>query len=354
MGEGVAPKFLSVRPNRFGPKKRLERSRSRSDVFLKVVKATGDFGGQRLDSKEYRLDPGAGRKKNSLSSFDSGMTTLLVGFDSAWTHSHTGAVVGVLYGTDGCCRDLGPPVIADYHEAEAVILTWQRIHSPKATIVLLDQPTIIPNATGQRPVENLVCSLVSLRYGGMQPANTGRVTMFGKDAPIWRFLARFGGPGDPLARVPNTCVLETYPVLAIIGLGWTIQCSRSTGRLPKYNPERKRTFSITDWQYVCGLAADFFRKRNLMAIVDWSDSAGQKSSPRKSDQDLLDSCLCLLVAVHLAEGNDCMMVGNLDTGYIVVPKSDGLCAELHTRCRKTGRDPSQWVSIIRMELKVQT
>ena len=49
------------------------------------------------------------------------MTTLLVGFDSAWTHAHCGALVGVLYGSDGSCLGLNPPVIANYQEAEAII-----------------------------------------------------------------------------------------------------------------------------------------------------------------------------------------------------------------------------------------
>jgi hypothetical protein len=47
-------------------------------------------------------------------------------------------------------------------------------------------------------------------------------------------------------------VIETYPVLTMIALGWTIPDSdgRLTGRLPKYNPGRKKTFSIKDWQHV--------------------------------------------------------------------------------------------------------
>jgi predicted RNase H-like nuclease len=48
-------------------------------------------------------------------------------------------------------------------------------------------------------VEHIVCSSVSARRGGMQPANTGREEMFGVSAPIWRFLNRFGGAVDPTA-----------------------------------------------------------------------------------------------------------------------------------------------------------
>jgi predicted RNase H-like nuclease len=276
------------------------------------------------------------------------VTTLLVGFDSAWTPTNSGALVGAIHFDNGTLGGLGTPQIVDYRAAEDVILKWQAEQAPTATVVLLDQPTIVTNAAGQRPVENIVGSPVSLRYGGMQPANTAREEMFGKQAPVWPFLTRFGGPADPLEPISNTRVFETYPVLAIIALGWMLPDSRAAGRLPKYNPERKRTFSISDWQYVCGLASAAFSDRQLMDIVRWINHAARNPSPRKSDQDGLDACLCLLVALYLAERKDGLMVGDLHTGYIVVPYCAELHAELDARCRQTGRVPSEWVRRLKM------
>ncbi len=37
------------------------------------------------------------------------------------------------------------------------------------------------------------------------------------------------------------------------------------------------------------------------------------------------------------------MVGDLQTGYIVVPDDVEIRDELATRCKKTGRVPSEWV-----------
>src|SRR5258706_12725323 len=119
----------------------------------------------------------------------------------------------------------------------------------QATIVFVDQPTIVKNGTGQRPVEQLVGSSVGRRYGGMQPANTGKKEMFGERAPVWEFLNRFGGPGDPRTPATDTRVFETYPVLTMIALGWTLADKRPAGRLPKYNPKGK-AFSIADWNHV--------------------------------------------------------------------------------------------------------
>jgi len=276
------------------------------------------------------------------------MTTLLVGFDSAWTPTNYGAIVGVLRADDGTLQELGSPQKANYGEAEAAILAWQDRRKPVRTIVFIDQPTIVKNAAGQRPVENLVGSVVSLRYGGMQPANTARKEMFGESAPVWRFLAQFGGPADALAPVAGTRVFETYPVLVMIALGWTLPDLRPAGRLPKYNPERRKTFSIADWRHVCGMVSKAFSERGLLQLARWLDDAARSAAPRKNTQDGVDACVCLLAALHMAELKECLVVGDQDTGYIVVPHEEDLLEELQARCERTGRTHSRWLRAFRM------
>jgi len=272
------------------------------------------------------------------------MTRLLVGFDSAWTAGNSGGLVGtVCQGVDGY-EDLGNPVPANFQEAGRTIRKWQDKHGPSETIILIDQPTVVRNTAGQRPVKNLAASPVSLRYGGMQPANTARMGMFDANAPVWPFLQQFGGPTDPLSQAKGTQVFETYPVLAIIALGWTLPDTRPTGRLPKYNPAR-RTFSQEDWNHLCALTARQFSERGLENIAAWINSKS-KPKPTKRDQDGLDACLCLLVAINFAEGKSCLMVGRHESGSIIVPYSSSLRDELVARCIKTTRDPDAWVKIL--------
>ena len=57
------------------------------------------------------------------------MTTLLVGFDSAWARTNSGALVWVLRLDDGTFDELGPPRIVDYSQAQGIILKWQSEHS---------------------------------------------------------------------------------------------------------------------------------------------------------------------------------------------------------------------------------
>jgi predicted RNase H-like nuclease len=269
------------------------------------------------------------------------MSTLLVGFDSAWTAHNSGAIVGSLRDPDGTFHHIDLPQVADYAQAKEFIRKWQAELKPTMTLVMLDQPTIVVNDRGQRPVENIVCSAISLRRGGMQPAYTAKAEMFGAGAPLWPFLKDFGGAADPLQPLQDTNVFETYPVLALIALGWLLEDTRPSRGLPKYNPKGK--FNLSDWKYVCALASTALGGHGLREIVRWIRCIAQSSSPRKADQDRLDACLCLLVGLYLLERKDCLMVGDQESGYIVVPYCAELCEELRARCRKTRREPSNWV-----------
>lgn len=278
------------------------------------------------------------------------MSTLLVGFDSAWTAAKQGAVVGVIRHGNGSFQPLGLPFVANFDAAERAIKAWQAEHTIERTIVLIDQPTIVREATGQRPVENIVASPVSRRFGGMQPANTGRRGMFDDGAPIWPFLDRLGGPADILSCSRHTAIFETYPVLTIIARGWILPDERRlSGRLPKYNPVRRSTFLIDDWAYLCGKLSEFFRDRGVVAIADWIDSIQSMNMPRKADQDRLDACLCLLVAMDLAEGKNCLVVGEQTTGYIVTSASELIIRELTQRCIQTERDPARWIHSLALQ-----
>ncbi len=272
---------------------------------------------------------------------------LVIGFDSAWTASNLGAIVAALRQADGSFVELGLPRVASYSEAESAIRDWRTKCQPDSTFIFLDQPTVVPNSQGQRPVENIVSSCVSARGGGMQPANTGRIDMFGTQAPIWAFLKAFGGAANPLVPRGDCLVIETYPVLILIALGWTLTTHRGSERLPKYNPAISKSFSIDDWKYVCARASSAFSTRGMKGTAEWLDAAAGTQVPKKHDQDRLDACLCLLAAIHLSEGRDCLMAGEIPSGYIVVPHSPTLVKELAARCKIIGRDPDSFVRSFR-------
>lgn len=282
------------------------------------------------------------------------MRTLLVGFDSAWSGHNRGALAAVVRDERGAYLDLGEPQVVGFREAACVIEAWQAEHRPASALVLIDQPTIVENATGRRPVEHIVAPSITRRGGGMQPANTGRAEMFGQGAPIWTFLERFGGAANPDDPVGPVRVFETYPALALVALGWTLERSgrsgRMTRRLPKYNPERQTTFRLSDWRYVCERAREEMRARGLDTLAGWLARHAANPSPRKRDQDGVDACLCLLVGLCAAEEGQALVVGDVRTGYILapVPRDAGLATELENRCSALGWPPETFVRLVRV------
>jgi hypothetical protein len=52
-------------------------------------------------------------------------------------------------------------------------------------LVAVDQPTLVPNETGCRPVDRVAASVVGYIGGGVQPANRSKKLRFGETAPFW-------------------------------------------------------------------------------------------------------------------------------------------------------------------------
>ena len=129
---------------------------------------------------------------------------LLIGLTAA----NQGAVVGLIRHDDGSFQPLGLPFVANFDAAERAIKVWQAEHAIERTIIFYRSTDDRKGGAGQRPVENIVASAVSRRFGGMQPANTGRRGMFDEGAPIWPFLDRLGGPADILSCSRHTADLK--------------------------------------------------------------------------------------------------------------------------------------------------
>jgi predicted RNase H-like nuclease len=87
-------------------------------------------------------------------------TTSIIGFDSAWTDNPRapGAICTIRIERAGR-RTLVPPRLASFDEARAAIEAESAISDLR--LVALDQPTLVPNATGMRPVDRVAASLIS-------------------------------------------------------------------------------------------------------------------------------------------------------------------------------------------------
>jgi predicted RNase H-like nuclease len=260
-----------------------------------------------------------------------------IGFDSAWMDNPEapGAICAV-GSQDGRPAQFYAPQLGSFDQALNFI---QKIHSEDDnTLVALDQPTIVPNLSGMRPVDRVAASLAGWLGGGVQPANRGRRGIFCNNAPVWRFLTALNAKDDPeLARTATKglFVMEVFPALALASMS-----PNFFGRLsaPKYNPNRKRTFRLHDWVRATEAAARQANSFGCEDFAEWCRSAGAITRPEKADQDKLDSALCVLIALHwrLRARESSVLIGDLSTGYMILPASQEVRNVLANAAKKQG------------------
>jgi predicted RNase H-like nuclease len=243
---------------------------------------------------------------------------IYVGFDSAWTDNlrAPGAICAVGIENGHPIRSHAPQLVS-FDQALNFI---QEVRSDDgATLIALDQPTIVPNLTSMRPVERVAASLISWLGGGVQPSNRGRLGMFCDASPIWRFLAALRAEEDPeraRTATDGLYLMEVFPALALASLDIGFFGRR---RGPRYNPARKKTFLMADWNRVAEAAAREFHGFGCEEFAEWCHAAGRITRPSKADQDKLDS---IALRWRLRSREVSLLLGDLTAGYMVLPASE--------------------------------
>ncbi len=260
-----------------------------------------------------------------------------VGFDSAWMGNPKalGAICAVSM-EDGVPIRWHPPVLVGFGAALTFIADVTS--DSRYSLVALDQPTIVPNFTSNRPVERLAGSLVGWNGGGTQSSNRGKVGMFCDASPIWGFLNTLGATEDPeLASIAEEGLhlVETYPAAALPTLA-----ASSFGylRALKYNPKPRSKFKPVDWLTVATAAQAEAISMQCGQVAAWCAAAAEIPRPIKADQDKLDAIICLLVAIRwrLQPREHSAMLGDLASGYMIIPASAEVRAYLETAARTKG------------------
>ena len=251
------------------------------------------------------------------------MAVNLIGFDSAWADKpgKPGAICAMRL-ADDAPAGFDPPRLAGFDAARDLI---RKRHRPgDLTLLAIDQPTIVANDTGARPVDRAVASLMSYSGGGIQPAFRGgsKAALFGDGAPIWRFLDDLAFTDDPEAvarEQSGGVVVEAFPALAVLGLDPRFTAAPRCG--PRYNPSRP-TFLLAAWADVCAAVASELRRLGLQETASWCDGLAVDRKPAKRVQDCLDAAICLLIAARwYFERDTCLMIGDRTGGTIVTPVS---------------------------------
>jgi len=264
-------------------------------------------------------------------------STSIIGFDSAWTDNPRapGAVCIIRFDAAGHILFVEPEHASFSRALELIRL--EQANSPRV-LVAVDQPTIVKNATGCRPVERVVSSYISWIGGGVQPSNRGRLGMFDDAAPIWAFKRALSALEDPeLSRkaADGLFIMEVFPALALPGF-FSGFSTRLVG--PRYNPGRRKTFKIDHWRRVASCLSELGGQRQIEGLAGWCRDHAEKAVPSKSDQDRLDAVICALIGWHwlMAPRNQSIMIGDRESGYIVAPAVDGIHEKLVMAAMKHG------------------
>ncbi len=297
------------------------------------------------------------------------MKEAFVGFDSAWGVNTIGGIAYAVF-QDNVLVKAPAPRVADVADAAEIIKILQR--ECDDVLVAIDQPIVVPNDIGSRPVDDAVDSLMQHLNSGALKANRtekkketktqrgyDNVYLLGDKAPIWKFMSKIGpcgyfGKTDTddkrafvdfqAARTPseNTHVIEVYPALALAALSPTFMCRGSAAR---HNPghrywQGRVKFSLEDWKLVCEIVHCVSVDHNLVALSQWAtemiDPWDSPARPRKRHQDKLDAAICLIIAVQwrrVQDRSQLLAIGDLDQGYMVTPVSDATRQILETACR---------------------
>lgn len=126
-------------------------------------------------------------------------------------------------------------------------------------------------------------------------------------------------------------LIEVFPALALPSLE-----AAYFGRLlaPRYNPEKRRRFRSADWSTVTEAVRRHAAAEIVPDLASWAQEAQSLTSPRKGDQDKLDAAICALVGLlwRTKSRIETIMIGDLETGYMIAPAS----AEVRSKLKMAG------------------
>ena len=246
--------------------------------------------------------------------------TIIIGFDSAWTDKTPGAICAIAFDGQRKATFIRPELVS-FEQALKFIAEKRQGFS--LCLVALDQPTIVPNATGSRPVERVAASVISYVGGGVQPSNRSKMGMFDVNAPLWSFkhkLCAQESPEEARLSQSGLFLMEVFPALALTGVHAPF-AQRLGG--PKYNPQNKKKFRISGWRAVAKTVDAVSSKLGVAELSEWASELCQNQDPKKCDQDQLDSTICAIIGLiwRACDRSMSAMIGDTQTGYMVTPVS---------------------------------
>jgi predicted RNase H-like nuclease len=242
---------------------------------------------------------------------------IIIGFDSAWADKNPGAICALAVSHDHKIRFI-EPVLCDFHNA--LRITREAAAASRYVLLAIDQPASVPNWNGLRPVEKVAMDVLREMESAVPPANRSKSSVYGDDAPVWRFLDATHFRQNPTAAKEadsGRFLIEAVPALSLLSIAketWL------RGRAAKYNPDGKN-FSPEDWILVVEAVTRLCKGIGLANVAWHVYQYLDRKEPSKADQNCLNAVISMLVAYVWRSGHShaSLVLGDPVMGHFVTP-----------------------------------
>ncbi|HPV66247.1 MAG TPA: DUF429 domain-containing protein [archaeon] len=253
-----------------------------------------------------------------------------VGIDLAWS-TKNGSGVAILEGN----KKQAKLICADSLMSNEEIINYIKKHTKnKPALIAIDAPLIVPNETGRRIPEELTGKLFRQFDAGAHPSNRQRLSLWTgtiRGEEISKVLEKEGFKQDPYINQfeESKKFFEVYPHPSMVVLF-------NLKKILKYKSKPKRDYEfryIEFRKYIDALKN--LEKSNPSLILSKEilsvDLNSLKAQKLKDYEDTLDGIFCAYLSYYVwAKPNNCEVLGDLKSGYILTPVFDYQKKELKT------------------------
>ena len=237
--------------------------------------------------------------------------TVFLGLDLAWSARNPSGLAAI---------DIAGNVLeARAQEAgDDALLAWVRGHLRPTTVLGIDMPTIVPNATGTRRCERELATDFRAAHAAPHPSSRARFPDGGRAR---RLLDALEGDGvverlELGARPAGRFAFEVFPHPALVrlfGLPRIFQYKKKTRPWPQV---------LAEWSRYRAALGSLYAADPPLRVPDWIPRAVTPPGYKRWD-DLLDALTCAYVAAYLwrwgTSAPHARVYGDLRDGYIAVP-----------------------------------
>jgi predicted RNase H-like nuclease len=195
-------------------------------------------------------------------------------------------------------------------------------------LVAIDAPVVVTNTVGRRHCEHLVSAAFGRFHAGAHPSNLS-LPAFHHGPRGGRLAALLGLDVDPhfTARTPVRRAIEVYPhpaTITLFGLDRVLPYKAKPGRTPQ-----QRQAALTTLLRHVETLQDATPPLHVHDCCGWRSavaavSAAHTHAELNRWEDAVDAVLCAYIGLHRWWHGDSRsaVVGDVETGYIVVPVDD--------------------------------